>query len=50
MVLDCYWLARWYHQSPEHFLSMPISVVAVHMSRTQQIIERMRPAEDDDAR
>jgi hypothetical protein len=47
LVLDCYWLARWYHQSPEHFLAMPISAVQTHMSRTQQIIERMRPPEDD---
>jgi hypothetical protein len=48
IVLDCYWLARWFHQSPEHFLEMPISRVSVHMRRTQRMIERMRPPEDDD--
>jgi hypothetical protein len=47
LVLDCYWLARWYHQSPEHFLQMPISAVQVHMRRTQQIIDRMKPPEED---
>jgi hypothetical protein len=47
IVLDCYWLARWFHQSPEHFLEMPISRVALHMSRTQQMIARMRPPKDD---
>ena len=47
IVLDCYWLARWYHQSPEHFLVMPLSRVALHMRRTQQMIDRMRPPEDD---
>jgi hypothetical protein len=47
IVLDCYWLARWFHQSPEHFLEMPISRVSIHMRRTQRMIERMRPPEDD---
>jgi hypothetical protein len=47
LVLDCYWLARWYHQSPEHFLAMPISEVYLHMRRTQQIIDRMTPPEED---
>jgi len=42
MVLDCYWLAQWYHQSPGHFLAMPISEVQLHMMRTQQIAELRR--------
>jgi hypothetical protein len=38
-ALDCYWLAQWYHQSPEHFLAMPLSQIHLHMTRTQQIAE-----------
>jgi hypothetical protein len=41
-VLDCYWLARWYHQSPEHFLAMPISTVRMHVIRTHQIAAEMQ--------
>ena len=36
MILDCYRLARWYHVSPEVFLSMPISDVELHRRRTAQ--------------
>jgi len=42
LVLDCYWLAQWYHQSPEVFLAMPLSQVQTHMMRTQQIAEIRR--------
>lgn len=42
MVLDCYRLARWYHQSPEVFLNMPIDDVRTHLSRTIEIAEIMR--------
>jgi len=49
LVLDCYWLAQWYHQSPEHFLAMPITEVQLHIMRTQQIAElRRQHAERDD--
>jgi len=37
LVLDCYWLARWYHQSPSVFLEMPLSEVGLPMMKTQQI-------------
>jgi len=47
-VLDCYWLARWYHQSPEVFLALPLSQVRMHMRRTNQIAERSRAAQVDD--
>jgi hypothetical protein len=42
LVLDCYRLARWYHQSPEHFLGMPIDEVRMHMSRTLRLADLMR--------
>ena len=32
MVLDCYRLARWYHQSPEVFLNMPLDEVRLHLA------------------
>ena len=46
-VLDCYWLARWYHQNPEVFLSMPISQVQLHIMRTMQIADLKRDAAED---
>jgi len=45
-ILDCYWLARWYHQSPEVFLAMPISRVLEHVARTHQIVQ-LRQQHDD---
>jgi hypothetical protein len=49
LVLDCYWLAQWYHQPPEHFLALPLSEIEMHIYRTQQIAERRRQyaASDD---
>jgi hypothetical protein len=47
-VLDCYWLARWYHQCPDVFLSMPMSQVEMHMKHTLKIAELRRKARDDD--
>lgn len=46
-VLDCYWLARWYHQCPDVFLSMPISHVQSHLFYTQRIGEIRQQANDD---
>lgn len=42
LVLDCYWLARWYHQSPEIFLNMPLSDVRMHVLRTMQMAQLMQ--------
>jgi hypothetical protein len=42
LVLDCYRLARWYHQSPELFLAMPIDDVQIHLRRTFELAEIMR--------
>jgi hypothetical protein len=46
-VLDCYWLARWYHQCPDVFLSMPISHVQTHLKYTHRIGELRRQANAD---
>jgi hypothetical protein len=50
LVLDSYRLARWYRQSPEVFLAMPLSVVQTHLARTMQLARIMRAeaAADDD--
>jgi len=37
MILDCYRLARWYHVSPDVFLAMSVSEVALHLRRTAQL-------------
>jgi len=42
VVLDCYRLARWYQQSPDVFLSMPLSHVKLHMYRSLQLAARIR--------
>jgi len=44
LVLDCYRLARWYHQSPEAFLSMPIDEMRIHWHRTLRMRELMQRA------
>jgi hypothetical protein len=54
LVLDCYRLARWYHQAPDTFLAMPIDEVRVHMNRTLRLADLMRrrsgqQSTDDDA-
>ena len=49
-ILDCYRLARWYHQSPEVFLAMTIGEVRLHMQRTLQIaniLQREQNTEED---
>jgi hypothetical protein len=49
LVLDCYRLARWYHQNPETFLAMTLEDIALHRARTAQIARMMRrEAENDD--
>jgi hypothetical protein len=47
-VLDCYWLARWYHQSPDVFLTMPLSQVRMHFTRSLQLAEQMRKEQEAD--
>jgi hypothetical protein len=46
LILDCYWLARWYHQNPEVFLAMTMSEVQLHMQRTMQLAEIKRREEE----
>jgi hypothetical protein len=42
LVLDCYRLARWYHQSPDVFLNMPLDEVRTHLIRTIELADIMR--------
>jgi len=42
IILDCYRLARWYHQSPELFLAMPLSDVRIHLIRTIELSRIMQ--------
>jgi hypothetical protein len=44
IILDCYRLARWYHVSPEVFLSMGISEISLHMQRTAECAQAQRSA------
>jgi hypothetical protein len=46
-VLDCYWLARWYHQSPDVFLDLPLSQVRLHVMRTNQLANIIRQSDAD---
>jgi hypothetical protein len=49
-VLDCYRLARWYHQPPDIFLNMPLDEVRIHLERTielAEIMRRQKSASDD---
>jgi len=50
-VLDCYRLAREYHQNPNVFLEMPMSEVRIHMERTIELAlirEREQQLRDED--
>ena len=50
LVLDSYRLSREYKQTPETFLEMPLSTIAVHRRRTAQLMELMaKEREQDDA-
>lgn len=31
LILDCYRLARWFHQNPDLYLEMPLSRVQMHL-------------------
>jgi hypothetical protein len=41
-------LARWYHVSPDVFLSMTISEVGLHMHRTWQCQQAQKASNSDD--
>ena len=47
LVLDCYFLARFYHQNPEVFLNMPLSMMRRHLDRTIEVAKRMQADLDD---
>ena len=40
-VLDCYRLARYYYQPPDHFLNMPLSVMLKHLHYTELMIKQI---------
>jgi hypothetical protein len=42
VILDCYRLARFYNQSPDIFLAMPISDVARHLTYTSKLVRETR--------
>jgi hypothetical protein len=50
LILDCYRLARWYHQSPDVFLALPLDKVRLHLNRTIRLAALMRASniESDD--
>jgi hypothetical protein len=49
LIIDCYRLARWYHQPPSIFLDMPLSEVRTHLLRTIELATIMkREASSDD--
>jgi hypothetical protein len=50
LILDAYRLARFYHQSPDHFLAMTLSEIQLHLGRTIQLTRIMRAeaSSDDD--
>ena len=48
IILDAYRLARWYHQSPEHFLAMSLSEIRLHLVRTIELVRIMRAEAEDD--
>jgi hypothetical protein len=47
VILDCYRLARWYHQSPDVFLAMTLSEVRRHMTHTLKLAHLMRAESAD---
>jgi hypothetical protein len=50
LVLDCYRLARFYHQPPMIFLDMGMSEIRVHMEQTillAEVINRENAASED---
>jgi hypothetical protein len=50
IILDCYQLAKFYHVSPEVFLSMPLSDVHLHLVRSFEMDKRrQQQTSSDDA-
>jgi hypothetical protein len=41
IILNCYRLARFYHQPPDVFLSMTVGEVQLHLQRTIQLANIM---------
>jgi hypothetical protein len=49
LVLDCYRLARWFHQPPDYFLNMPLSDVRTHLLHTIKLVKIMRAEAEADS-
>jgi hypothetical protein len=49
LVLDCYRLARFYHQAPQIFLALPLGEIELHMARTGELVKSMRSSESGDS-
>jgi hypothetical protein len=45
LILDCYRLAEHYHQPPEHFLNMTLSVLQTHRHYTAELIRQRQAAQ-----
>lgn len=48
LILDCYRLAKYYHQHPDVFLAMPLDEVRMHWNRTSQLIRQQQADSDAD--
>jgi len=46
VILDCYRLARFYGQSPGHFLEQPLSAVARHVYWTDALMRKLEESDD----
>jgi plasmid maintenance system antidote protein VapI len=47
IILDCYRLAHYYHQSPDLFLNMQLKDVRLHLRRTSQLVRLQRQEQSD---
>jgi hypothetical protein len=48
IVLDCYRLARIYHQHPNVFLEMTLAEVQLHLHRTIELANTMQESSSGD--
>jgi hypothetical protein len=47
IILDCYRLARFFHCSPDTFLSLPLSEVWMHLKYADTLSKAEQSASDD---
>jgi len=46
-VIDCYKLAKMYGQHPNSFLCLPLTEIARHMRRTDELLALIQESETD---